>query len=300
MLLRIVVLAAICAVFGSAEDDIISAAKDPGRLAEYINANRQIDFGALQKGLGVSDDGVFLPPCDEGDCRAELIAVSGVKPEESIVWVSHTSARFAFWLRYRKNGSGAWQFPGASAVNVKYFEPEHKLATVFGRPFFIVVEQGLAGAGISTMYETWFDLTLPRADPVFAFTREGDETIWPSALRHDVHAAASPLKRAGNEEIKLDLSMHFQREEQDSAGRPMKPCGATATAYYVRRGNGEFTLDPALSSVPEPVLKYVFDIQDTISASASNPQSPAAKWLSLFLQTCKDMPDKSEVLRLLH
>lgn len=112
---------------------------------------------------------------------------------------------------------------------------------VFGRPFFIVVGQGLAGTGISTKYETWFDLTLSRTDPVFAFTREGDETIWPSPLEHEVLAAASPLKRAGNEEIKLDLAVRFQREARNSAG----------AAYYVRRGSGEITLDPALSPVPD-------------------------------------------------
>jgi hypothetical protein len=265
-----------------------STARDPQRLADYINTQRRVDFELLRKALGIHDDGIFLPPCDDGDCHAEVIPVPGAKPEQTILWASHTTSNFAFWLRYGKNASGAWRFLGASAVNVKYFEPEHKLTTVFGRPFFIVVEQGIAGTGVSSRRESWFDLTLPRTDPVLAFTRQGDETIWPSPVDHEVEATASPSKRAGNEEIKLDLSARFQ-----SGSLNTELCHATATAWYVRRKNGEFKLDPVLSTVPESILKFVFDIQD-------DPPRPDAETLRSFLQTCKDMPDKSELLRLLH
>lgn len=314
MPLRCILLAVCFACLALAADDIASVAQDPHLLAAYVNAHPQVDLAPLRIALGVNDSEVFLPPCEEaGECHAEVTEVPGTKPAQAILWVSHKTSGFAFWMHYRKDAAGTWRFLTAVDVNVKYFVPEHRRTTVFGRPFFITVEQGMSGTGLSTKVECWYDLTLPLSRPVFTFTSEANHTGWPILLAHMIKATATPVKHGSVERIRVDYTVEFQVEPEDNTRPPLELGGGRATAYYVRLKSGDFRF--SVSTAPKADFDSVFEIRrddqwmtneqflkfDIVSLRriASVPRSPEGEWLASFLKQCRDTPEKAELLKLL-
>jgi hypothetical protein len=295
----------------TAADDIGVAAREPHSLAEYINSHKHIDFESLSTALNLKDSELALPACQDGQCKAEAIDVPGAKPDQTILWVSDAS-NAAFWLRFRKDESGAWRNLSTSGVRVK-FVGEHQLIPAFGKQFLVLSEGGLAGKGLITNVAKWFDLTLPRMQPVFTYTSDGTHAWGTLGLVHMVRNSAIAVPGGTSEQIRLELTVHFQADPVDTTRSPIELGRGTATAYYVRQKTGEFKLAPSLSSAPKSVLDSMFDIQNPAITNeqflqfdivglrriASAPRSPAGQWLASFLKECKQTPEKTELLELL-
>jgi hypothetical protein len=299
--LRVALLAACLSILALAADDITSVAQDPALLTQYVETHGKVDFAPLERALRVANPEISLPRCDSDDCHAELVAVPGTKPEQVIVWVSERLHQTAFWLRYESDKSGEWRAPVAHTVVGKYFDPDFRLTPVSGRPFFVAVGLGVSGTGLSTKVESWFDLSLERTEPVFTFISEGDHSATCSlCFVETVKATATTARKDDSEQVRVTSTVAFETDTGESLGR------RTVTSVYVRQKSGEYKLAPAQSGAPIPDIGTItneqflrFDMAN-LRKLAAEPQSPAAQWLKSFLETCKDTPDKSELLRLLH
>jgi hypothetical protein len=298
-----------------ATDEIVSTAQDPHLLAAYINTHPEVDLTPLRAYLGVNDYGV-LQPCEPHKCHGEVTDVPGVKPLQAILWIADSFNQYAFWIRYHKDAADAWRLLSAHLVNGKYIMPEYKLSRKFGRPFLVVDGLGTGGTGMETTRESWFDLSLPRSQPVLSYTTQGFAAPGcDQCFIHGVEAIASEVQKNGVAQIRIERTASFETQPWDNSQKPLDLGSRTATAVYFRATTGKFTLSPSLSTATKRVLDTLFDIPDedwmtnkqflrfdiaNLRRIAATPQSPEAKWLAEFLKTCKTSPQKSEILRLLN
>jgi hypothetical protein len=107
----------------------------------------------LWQALGIKDESVFLPACEEDfkgvpPCSSEVITIT--EPPQVILLLEHRESSFQVFLRYENVGSSQWRVSGAYAPNVKYFRPEHRILRFGAKPFLVITEQGISGSGVSS------------------------------------------------------------------------------------------------------------------------------------------------------
>ncbi len=77
--------------------ELASLAASPYELARYVETHRDFDWQPLWQALGIKDQEVFLPPCEENfsgvaPCSSELITVAD--PLQMIVLLEHQGSHF--------------------------------------------------------------------------------------------------------------------------------------------------------------------------------------------------------------
>ena len=247
MVFRCVVLSFLLAGCVLAADDAASLAQDPYHLAQFINSHPRVDLTTVRVALRMDDPAVLGQSCEEGDCHAEVIEVTGSKPAQVILWNSYKLRKTAFWLRYQREPGAPWGFVSGNRVTGRIFDPERRLVTAFGKQFFVVTGLGLAGAGLSSKVESWFDLSLPRSQAVLAFTSEGNRIGPAPYLVHGVNASASVVQRGASQVIRVEYAASFGTDSNEGRQPALRLADSHATADYVPQPDGRFKPDPRAS-----------------------------------------------------
>ncbi len=211
-------------------------------------------------------------------------------------------------MRYFQQPDGGWKFAGvATAVLYDDFPRRHEVTRVDGNPFLIISNDlSQVGGGFSQRVEDWYDLTLPRLEPVFSFTAEASLDNYGNLIGRQIRATANPA----GDTIDVTLNIAFTW-----TGRNLGE--ATLDGVYTRKpGEKRFNLSSASSLIPlsasvsttdfealagkgpadEAAFAYAFAGLQSI---AQGSDAEAKGWLRLFLNRIQDSPRKHLLLELL-
>jgi hypothetical protein len=305
-------------IFGVAtcaySQDLSKFAVSPADLEKYVETQRNFDWGAVWKSLGIRDQSVFLPPCEEdfpgvAPCSTEVVTVDN--PLLEILILEHRESNFQTILRYQSTGRGGWRFSGAYSPNVKYFRPEHRIVHLGTKSFLVITEQGISGSGVSSKIESWFDLTRSAFKPVLAYTSEGSDSPFPSGIGRKVYGFVSAMQAQPVERIDISLTVDFQAETTSG----VIPLGNRRDRIvYVRSGTNGFKAVPSLSTARAEEVDRLYANFDTefsdeefikfhykgLAALLKRPQeAQTLSWLTNFLQRVPDTAEARELRSLL-
>ena len=294
--------------------DLSRFAVSPSELQKYVETQRDFDWGAVWKSLGIPDQSVFLPLCNESfpgvaPCSTEAVTVAN--PVLQILILEHRDSLFQAILRYQSDSRGGWRFSGAYSPNVKYFRPEHRIVRLGTKPFLVITEQGISGSGVSSKIESWIDLTGTAFRPVLAYTSEGSDNPFPSGIGRKVLGFVSAMQTQPAERIDISLTVDFRA--QTTSG--VIPLGSRRDRIvYVRTSTGDFKPVPSLSTATPAAIErfyYNFDTEFSdeefikfhykgLSALIKGPQEAQTQfWLMNFLQQAPDTPEARQLRSLL-
>ncbi len=278
--------------------DITVAARSPRDLVEFVQNHHDFDWEPLWNFSAVSEYGPFLPHCSQtfsgvSACTADLLPVPD--SEQIIVVLEHRESSFHVFLRYQKTAAGDWRITGSYTPVVRYFRPEYRLYQLGEKPFLILSEQGISGAGVSSELEDWFDLSRELFLPVLTFTRHGRYSPWPSGIGREVHSTVVSVEAQPVEQITLNLDAAFEFTAKDGATLPL--FHRTDRMVLTRNAAGDFTAHGPdafydIQDDPEPgpaaFLRFAWQ---SLAEIAANPADKRFPWLTAYLKTCPDIPE---------
>ena len=302
--------------------DIATLANSPEELARFVNTNDDFDWGPLWKALKVRtyvaftyDGELFLPPCESDShgmapCSGELI---GVDPLQTVLVLEHKLSGFRVFLRYERSNDGAWQFSGAYEPFAKYFPLTHRLIHLGTKPFLIVTEQGAAGTGLSSMIESWFDLTRKNFEPALRFTSAVEYETYAKGIGRNTTGKVVAITAQPVDRVTVDYRVEFEGYGTDGDRIPVG--SRRDRVVYTRTSSGIFDLDQKLSTVGSSEVKAFYDfskadfdaveflkfnfrkLREIAGGNGGNPKSRA--WLTEFLQSGIDTPEARQLRTLL-
>jgi hypothetical protein len=294
--------------------EIAAAASSPYDLSKYVQEHHNFNWGPLWQALGIKDESVFLPPCEESfrgvpPCSSELITITD--PLQLIVLLEHMDSSFQAFLRYESAGSGRWRFSCAYAPNVKYFRPEHRTLRFGAKPFLVITEQGISGSGVSSKIECWFDLTGRDFKPVLAFTSEGAYSAFPDGISRQIWARVTSMAMQPVERIEVAMDVDFKAVEGINHSIPLGRRGDKVV--YTRSGSGGFKLVPRLSAATADEIAKFYEVHDDeasdeefpkfhykgLVALAKSQDEEARSWLLAFLAPLPDSKEARELKSLM-
>jgi hypothetical protein len=299
------------------DEELGKAAQSPFLIARYVQTHGRIEWKPLWKALGIGTDGgnPHLPVCEgPGQCTAESIPFGVPESFQIILRLNHEISDFAVFLRFQQAGplgQDKWKFTGYYQPNVKYFRPEHKLLSFGGKPFLLLTEQGISGTGVYAKWESIFDLSGMKFEPVFSYVEEGHALGCYLPADRTVHGFLASFESGPRDILRIHYLVEYTNE---CAGDPPIRLGRTeANTVYARSRVGKFRFDPKLSSAPEKEIQRVYQDFDSsmtkqeflhynfenLKRIASGPKGRTKTWLSRFLNRCKETPEKQELERLL-
>jgi hypothetical protein len=296
-----------CPAIVFAQDENPRPAKSPYEIEQYINRHRDIHWKPLLEGFGIHtpDLPLHCGSLDLDPCTAETIEVPG-KPQVLLrikgAWWQET-----YW-RFLKKGS-SWRFSGSFAPFVKYFKPRHRIVSFGGKPFLLVNGQGEAGSGLSSEYQYWFDLTLPKFVPVFGFAVKGHLSMLGLGVSQTIEAHVRSLEAGPTQRIRIARRAEFMFE----GATDQIPLGSrSADTVYTRQPNGMFALDGAASTCSKEDVDDIYDgftwlskgeflrfDFDRLKPVAAGPDVLEKSSLKKFLTFCEYTPEKQTLERLL-
>ena len=288
--------------------ELAAAAASPEKLAKFVETHNDFSWQPLWNALNIHDAEIFLPMCEEDTegvlgCSAELIRVDD--PPQTIVVLEHKDSGFQVFLRYQRTGKDAWQFAGAFAPLAKYFRLEHRITRLGRKPFLVTTSQGISGTGLSSKIECWIDLTRRKFEPVFDVPAEGHYYPFPNGIARETRGKVVSLAAIPVERITVAFHVDFELYEDGPAGneREVGLAERSDTVVFARGSQGNFKIDPRLSTATEQQVDDVYDINDDpdvsnkeflkfnlkeLSAIAGRKTDARRAWLIKFLQNCPD------------
>jgi hypothetical protein len=294
--------------------DIADVASSPYELAKYVQMHHSFNWPPLWQALGIKDEGVFLPPCEEAfrgvpPCFSEVIAIT--EPPQVIVLLEHRESSFQVFLRYENSGPNRWRVSGSFAPNVKYFRPEHRILRLGAKPFLVITEQGISGSGVSSKDECWIDLTAADFNPVMVFTADGEYHAFPDGISRKTFAHVTSMATRPLERIELTMSVEFTAAEHSTGNIPLGR--RSDRVVYVRNGTGSFKPVPNQSTATPDEVENFYEIHDTaasdqeflkfhykgLAAIAKGQDDRARAWLGAFVQRSPDIPETRELKSIL-
>ena len=308
----LLLMASVLAISAESEE-LAATASSPYDLATYVQAHHSFDWRPLWRALGIKDESVFLPPCEENlrgvpPCSSELITISD--PRQLIVLLEHWESSFQAFLCYKNVSPNRWRFSGAYAPNVKYFRPEHRILRFSAKPFLVITEQGISGSGVSSKVESWIDLTGEDFSPVLSFTSEGQYSAFPDGISRKVFAFVTSMAAQPAERIQLTMNVKFAAEDVSHS----IPLGRRSDRIvYVRSGSDSFKLVPGLSTATPDEIEKFYEVQDTeasdeeflkfhykgLVALAKGQDEKVRSWLLAFTERHRDSTEAKELESLL-
>jgi hypothetical protein len=286
----------------------------PFELAESIDSGALIDWNTTWKRLGRTDAAPEFPHCGDprySPCSTELISVP--KPPQVILLLQNEWHSPDFYLRFMKLGD-AWQFAGYYIAPLKYYPRRHEMIRPGGKPFLEVSVQGEGGTGLTSEIAEWFDLSLPSFDPVFSFPVRGSRSMELLKFNREVFGSASEDRTSGMDAIRLGLMVRF------ALGRNHLGELSFTGTYERLPGKTTYTLSKASlsrgvgSSTPIPnrefermtqmergpsIERLVSYVLPGLKELAAGSDVEAKQDLRAFLEECRDIPEKRELLALL-
>jgi len=266
-------------------------------------------FTLPTRGSALGIDGVHLVRCEaSGDrhCSSEILEVpeTGAK-----VLVLRDEWDQVVYLRFSDKPSGVvpgtWHISGSYQPYLKYFGPEHRIKTIFGRPFLIVKVQGISGTGVSSALEEWLDLTAPKLDPAFSYMTEGSFHTGFGDPGIEVKGKLLSTRQLSRENIIVQYTIQYSADEDAPLFQ------RTLTAVHQRNSSGAFVLDKNNSSPTteqfekaeegdglsrDELLRFAFRPLREIAAGGNASKK---KWLEAYLEGCKGTSEKQLLLGLL-
>ncbi len=301
----------LAAILGA--QDIVTAAASPYTLAKFVETHSTFEWKPLWSALHITDQSIFLPPCEESPpgaagCASELVAI--VDLSQVIVVLEHRDSMFQVFLRYQMLGSIGWRFTGAYAPHVKYFRPEHRIISFGAKPFLVVVGQGNAGSGMSSKVESWIDLTTGEFEPVLNFTSEGDHLYAP--IGRDVTGLVVSLTTQPVERVAVAFDIRFHVEVGET-GETVPVGERRDRVVYGRTGGGKFKVKPSLSTASVKDVEDFYDDMDSeftkaeflkfnlngLIVLATSQNSRGRAWLADYLRHSPDTPESRQLKALL-
>lgn len=294
--------------------EIADVASSPYELAKYVEIHHSFNWPPLWQALGIKDESIFLPPCEEDfrgvpPCSSEVITIT--EPAQVIVLLEHRESSFQVFLRYESGGPNRWRLSGSYAPNVKYFRPEHRILRFGAGPFLVITEQGISGSGVSSKEECWIDLTGADFKPVMVFTAEGEYHAFPDGISRKTFAHVTSMATRPTERIELTMSVEFTATEHSNETIPLGR--RSDKVVYVRNGTGSFNPVPRLSTATPDEVETFYEIHDTeasegeflkfhykgLAAVANGQDERARAWLVAFVQQYPNSPEARKLKSIL-
>jgi hypothetical protein len=290
-----------CPAIVLAQDENLRPAKSPSEIAQYINRHHDIHWEPLLKGFGIGHEDLPLHcgNLDRDPCSAEIIRVPGLP--QVVLRVEGAWWQETYW-RFFREGS-AWRFGGSFSPFVKYFKPRHRIISFGGTPFLLVNGQGEAGTGLSSEFQDWFDLTLPKFEPVLSFTVSGHLSMLTRAVSQTIETHVRSLEAGPPQRIRIARRAEFMFE--GASGDPIRLGSRSADTVYTRQSNGIFELNPAASTCSKKEVEEIYDSFTELSKEeflhfdfdrlrevAAGPSGPEKNSLKRFLILCGSTPEK--------
>ncbi|HEV8145398.1 MAG TPA: hypothetical protein VGP79_03415 [Bryobacteraceae bacterium] len=265
--------------------DLARAAKSPYLLKRYLESHVGINLDPLWTTVPPGE--LIFVNCESAPCTTELVSVQADR--QVILVVNDSQRNSQAYLRFqRPEGTAQWRITGVSSVGVKYFPPRHRLIQFGNKPFFCATGQGAAGSGLSTEWESCYDLTAKGFEPAFEYSPKGN--FWTLfALSIKWSGTIISMDPGPVETIRICVRTEFS-VARDETSLPLGD--RTDMLVYSRRpGTPSFKLDRRQSTISQADVAALFENVDfqlgdflrwdlpALKRIAVGSDSPARRWL---------------------
>jgi len=236
----------------------------PFELARSINNVRRtkvdVSLKETWQKLGV-EPGSFEDcsnDCEARVFRHELSAHAG--PE-----VVLKLTRFFDFCRYlvfaRDQDERGWKFLGYVDHDFnKYEMARHRIASVNGKPFFIVRGQQGSGSGYALYAETWYDVGDNGVKPVLSYPSDGHTNPWPAGLARSFKASTI-AGVADSNRLTVQYTVSYDTAGYDNNNVKLAFINRHRASYKWDAAQGKFVLDPQQSDISADEIAAIANIE---------------------------------------
>ena len=233
--------------------DLARAAKSPYLLKRYIESHVDINLDSLWTTVPSAES--LVVHCESEPCRTELVAVQA---DRQVILVVNSPDRYVqAYLRFqRRDRAQPWRITCVDSAGVKYFPPRHRLIHFGNKHVFCGTGQGAAGSGLSTEWESCYDLAAEDFEPAFEYSPKG--SYWTAfGLIAEWTGTLVTMEAGPVETLRIRERTRFLGME----GGSKWPLGERVdTLIYTRKaGAREFKLDDTRSTMSYKDVTALFE-----------------------------------------
>ena len=309
----------------------------PFELAKSINNVRRtkvdVSLKETWQKLGI-EPGQFEDCSNDCEAKTFRYELSSHPGPEVVLKLT----RFLDFCRYlifaRPLDGRGWKFLGYVDHDFnKYEMARQRIATVDGKPFFVVRGQEGSGSGFALYAETWYAVSDNGVKPVLSYPSDGQTSPWPAGLSRQFQTMTIP-GAARAKGLIVQYTLTYDSDSYDGDKLRLEFVNRHRLFYKWDAAAGKFVLDPQQSNISSSEIDAIANIEsddepkagtkigDTTFYSSSEAKSfvgggyelflkynlprlmtiakgraPRSKsWLKQFLTECRDTDEKKTLL----
>lgn len=307
----------------------------PIELAKSINDVRRkhVDVSLKETWQKLGVEAGSFEECSN-DCEAQVFRheLSSHTGPELVLKLTRFFDLCRYLVFARTSDGRAWKFLGHVDHDFnKYEMARHRIASINGKPFFVVRGQEGSGSGFALYAETWYEVTDNGVKPVLSYPSDGHTNPWPAGLARSFKVLTVP-GAAGSNRLTVQYSVSYDAAGYDNDNLKLEFVNRHRATYKWDAAQGKFVLDPPQSNISAEEIEAIANIQsedepkagtkigDTTFYSSSKAfigggyevflkynsqrlmtiaKGRAAKskaWLKQFLTECRDTDEKKALL----
>ena len=256
-------------------------------------------------------------------CRAE-ISLGNVDTDGAIetILVIYQESKFCRFLVFKETPTASnarqWRFVGhADHDALGQYDPEYRVSSMGGRPYFVIQASGMHETGMRLRYERWYEVGSGGMREVLSLPTDGlecrDARSLCRAFGSTVVAARTSPR---GEELVASFTVNYWGDESlldGSRASEIPLFGRIQRAVFVRplKSSESYVLAPLDSEIATWELDAIFRLEaltckdflaanaDNLARIATSPGSDARRWLARYVDQCSPSEQRTELLKLL-